>query len=621
MKNIFEDYIEKTKGLIPKKIHYKILIPFLIILIITTLAGMFFTMKALDEFSERRISNSINEDLALFNNIIQETNDQVLFYSRFMADAEKLSEVLAQDERSRNILILLIQTLRENRMLMEHIKYPDPNRPDFLLLRKGFLGIRSSSITIFTDGDKRSAYIQAVSPIEEKSGIKRVISVKFPIDEKFLKSIKSRAVCEVSIYLPGGLFISTVDDPECKHFISERIKDFYERKQGKSISERIKCNKEIFETLISHLKLNDQNFGIIAISIPISDIISAKRSFIINMLPYMILSSLILIVIYNYIIKNMTDPLKKLSIVAKEVARGNIQETHLEKSNDEIGELVNSFEYMIGELRNYRKSMEQWTAMLESEIEKRTKELKETHMQLAKTGRLAALGELSAGVAHELNNPIGAILGYAQYTLEKIADKKNHEISNEDFERIKRFLSNIEKEAQRCRNILHNLLKFSRGAHMAFELLDVNEVINETLVFASHHLRINNVELIMNLDQNIPKIKGSAHHLQQVFTNIIINAQQAMPGGGKLYIETRSVKKGNEISHVEIEFRDTGHGIPEEIQDKIFEPFFTTREPGKGTGLGLAVSYGIIKEHNGEIKVKSKPGEGASFIISLPSAG
>ena len=233
---------------------------------------------------------------------------------------------------------------------------------------------------------------------------------------------------------------------------------------------------------------------------------------------------------------------------------------------------------------------------------------------------MVAIGQIAAGVAHELNNPLGGILGYAQFTLEKIQNKSAENMTDKDIESYKRYLRDIETQSRRCKSIVQNLLKFSRTSQtVEFDEVNVNSVIEDTLTFVEHQLMMNQITLVKNLDSGIPIIKGNPSQLQQVFTNIIINAMHASESGNEIKLTTHFAPPLGEFSGaIEIAFADAGRGISEEHQKKIFEPFFTTKDVGKGTGLGLSVSYGIIKEHGGEIKVKSKLGEGTTFTVIIP---
>jgi two-component system NtrC family sensor kinase len=226
------------------------------------------------------------------------------------------------------------------------------------------------------------------------------------------------------------------------------------------------------------------------------------------------------------------------------------------------------------------------------------------------------VGQLAAGVAHELNNPLGGILGYSQFALEKIGQGQLSEFSAEDTATFLQYLRDIEQQTKRCRSIIQSLLKFSRASRKEeFEPTDVSLVLDETLKFTRHQIQKSKVNLTQELAESLPLINGHSGQLQQVFTNLILNAVQAMPDGGSLTVASRM---GEDEKTVQVSFTDTGVGISEKSLDKIFEPFFTSKKVGEGTGLGLSVSYGLITNHGGEIKVSSKVGGGTTFTVILP---
>jgi two-component system NtrC family sensor kinase len=230
----------------------------------------------------------------------------------------------------------------------------------------------------------------------------------------------------------------------------------------------------------------------------------------------------------------------------------------------------------------------------------------EEQIQLA--GRLAAVGELAAGVAHELNNPIAAIQSFAQFlTARKDLD-----------ETLRKDLDTIYRESQRAAKITQNLLSFARRHETEKHLISINEVIEKTLELQAHPMKVNNIELVVELAPDLPKTLADFHQMQQVFVNIINNAEQAMieaHGRGKLVVKTQ--RAGNMIR---ISFADNGPGISEEDIKRIFDPFFTTKEVGKGTGLGLSICYGLVEAHGGHIYAKSKLGQGATFVVEIPIA-
>ena len=231
--------------------------------------------------------------------------------------------------------------------------------------------------------------------------------------------------------------------------------------------------------------------------------------------------------------------------------------------------------------------------------------LQETHLQLIQLEKLRSLGEMAAGVAHEINNPLGGILIYANLMMEGLAPD---DAKREDLEKIVH-------ETTRCKDIVKSLLEFARQSGPKFELTDVNRAITDGLLFLENQVTFHNIEIIKELDPTLPPMWGNAGQLKQVFLNIMINAADAMHGRGILTIKTFPSADNNKVI---IEFTDTGGGIPEEILPRIFDPFFTTKGVGEGTGLGLSMSYGIVKEHKGNIEVDTVVESGTTFRVVLP---
>lgn len=241
-----------------------------------------------------------------------------------------------------------------------------------------------------------------------------------------------------------------------------------------------------------------------------------------------------------------------------------------------------------------------------ADLESSHKKLKDTRDQLIQAERLAGMGQLSAGVAHELNNPLGSILLYAHLLLKQLKGKDKSE------EDVKMIMS----EATRCKNIVRDLLNFSRQGSFERESTDINEILEKSLEALSAAPGLDDIKVVKRFDRTIPSMTVDGSQLQQVFVNLISNAVWAMKDGGTLTLTTRM----KDASAVEILVQDTGCGIPEENLKKLFTPFFTTKKMGEGTGLGLAISYGILKMHSGQISVESAVGEGTTFRIELPLA-
>jgi PAS domain S-box-containing protein len=226
--------------------------------------------------------------------------------------------------------------------------------------------------------------------------------------------------------------------------------------------------------------------------------------------------------------------------------------------------------------------------------------------QMTQTEKLTSLGLLAAGVAHEVNTPLAVISNYIQMLAKQMPEGDPRQA----------IIEKIVRQTFRASEIVNNLLSFSRTGAAELTDVDVNRVVEETLSLVAHPLKTSHIQVVKHLGQTIPAVRGSANKLQQVFLNLFLNARDAMPGGGMLEVRTGAHNGG-----VEVEIADTGAGIPREHIHRIFDPFFTTKGNGRGTGLGLSVSYGIIKEHAGKIDVRSTPGKGTSFHVELPAAG
>lgn len=322
---------------------------------------------------------------------------------------------------------------------------------------------------------------------------------------------------------------------------------------------------------------------------------------------YIVISSFLFIILYKFVSK----PVSFLNEGMHKLAKGELDHVIEIHSRDEMGLLADTFNAMAADIRRYKDNMENWTKALEEEIQKKTSEIMKAHDQLINAEKLASLGRMAAGVAHELNSPLTGIVTFSHLMLKRMPPENKQDIED---------LEVIIEQAERCSKIIKGLLGFSRKTSAEKVFVNINTLTENTISMVRNQAKFHNIKFALNFDDSLPQIPIDPNQLQQVFINLLINAADAMNERGQVTVATRtSLDTASGRKFVEIEFTDTGPGIPEEHLGRVFEPFFTTKPVGKGTGLGLAVSYGIIKKHGGNIFVRSELGRGASFFVRLPA--
>jgi two-component system NtrC family sensor kinase len=334
--------------------------------------------------------------------------------------------------------------------------------------------------------------------------------------------------------------------------------------------------------------INHQIIGILYVGILEEKYLDIKQQTVLVFISIALIGVLVSTVLSYLLSRSISGPIKKLVLASKEVASGNLDTKVEITTADELGKLAYTFNKMALALRE------------------RDDKLKEfTRRKIMESERLALIGQLAANVAHELNNPLQGIVTYSHLLLE--------ELPHDDPARDS--LEKIVIQADRSRDIIRGLLDFSRQRKPNKTLCDINDVLKGCVSLLEKQALFQNVQITSHLDEILPLTVMDPSQIERVFINMIVNAADAMDGNGKLNLATRF----DPVDHcIEVEFTDTGHGIAKENLEKIFDPFFTTKDTGHGVGLGLAISFGIIKEHNGTISVESEIGKGTTFIVRLP---
>lgn len=334
--------------------------------------------------------------------------------------------------------------------------------------------------------------------------------------------------------------------------------------------------------------INNRIIGILYVGMLEQEFVDMRRQTLWTFLIVTFIGVAIALIISYFLGNNVLRPIRHLVFASNRLAKGDLSHRVAIKSGDEIGELGKTFNYMA------------------DSIKERDEKLKEqTKNQIMKSEKLAMIGRLAAGVAHEINNPLGGILVYSHLLLEDTAGSDPKRAN----------LEKIIRETTRCKDIVRSLLDFARPGEPKIELSSLNETIEGVLSLVEKQVLFHNITIEKDLARDLSRIAFDKSQLQQVFMNIVLNAAEAMDGKGKLTIRTQISVDG---SYGEAKFTDTGHGIPKENFENLFEPFFTTKKPGEGTGLGLSISYGIVKKHSGKIEVESEVGKGTTFTIKLP---
>ncbi|TAK43411.1 MAG: sensor histidine kinase [Betaproteobacteria bacterium] len=310
-------------------------------------------------------------------------------------------------------------------------------------------------------------------------------------------------------------------------------------------------------------------------------------------------------------------PLRDLEAGAQRIAQGNLEKPIPVRSDDEFGRLAGSFNGMTQALRASQRELQRWNETLERKVEARTQALRVAEAEAVRGEKLASVGLLAAGIAHELNNPLTGILTFTSLMRKNLPDGSTEA---ED-------LDLVIKETRRCAAIIRRLLDFAREKAPEKRFADLNRLIEGTVHIVAQPAQLQDIEIRLELDPALPQVWVDTNMIEQVVMNMLVNAQHAIGQKGRITIRTRRAPEPKSpavgaaaVPMAEISIADTGCGIPEKNLKRIFDPFFTSKEVGKGTGLGLSVSHGIVEAHGGLIEVESRVGEGTTFRVYLPLA-
>lgn len=312
----------------------------------------------------------------------------------------------------------------------------------------------------------------------------------------------------------------------------------------------------------------------------------------------------------GFIWRVVHKPISQLTTGTRRVAQGELDFRIPVHSRDELGVLAESFNTMTAELAAARQELTGWARTLEDRVEAKTRELTRAHEQMLQSEKMASIGKLAAVVAHEINNPLAGILTYTKL-LRKWLEGGAWE---SHAEQARSSLELIESESRRCGEIVRNLLMFARAAPLHLEATSIAGVVERVVRLVRHKMELSGIEVHLAVPDGLPLVECDPSGIEQVLLALVMNAVEAMPRGGNLWIEARAPNG----EWLELDVRDDGLGMTQEVLEHIFDPFFTTKERGHGVGLGLAVTRTLVDRHQGKIEVQSEPGRGSRFTVRLP---
>lgn len=442
--------------------------------------------------------------------------------------------------------------------------------------------------------------ISYVRMVNDK-GITSFSSEKGDIGKGVSKKNESCIICHV----PGK------DEINMKHSHSFRIY----QSSGEDVlglMTPIYNSPNCYNSSLCHIHSQDtQKLGILDVRMSLSGVRKELRRSFFTFTIFLILVLVCFVIVTAVIISRfITSPVKQLVDGTKKVADGDLNVNIKVRTKDEIGQLAVAFNQMITDLKIANEEIQSWSIRLEKKIEERTKKLYFARAKLIQSEKMASMGVLASSVAHEINNPLQGILTYIKLMLRILKGGKPSDKNLIDFEE---YLKLMGTEIERCGDMVKNLLVFSKQSKLEIREEDINSIIDNAIKLIENKVKLHNIQVVTELDKDLPKLNCDRKQIQQSLIALMINSIEAMKKGGEISLKTYLFDQ----EYIMVSITDTGKGISKENIHNIFDPFYTTKESAKNTGLGLFVVYGIIKEHNGNIEVKSEPDEGTEFLIKL----
>ncbi len=612
------------------RLQYKLIIPYVVLTLITAMLGVFIITRLVSSSFKERFSNQLNEAGRVAADGIVRQERTHLEDLRLLAFMDGVSEAFSN--REWEILLQNFKALGVNNKI-EAISAIDTHGREILTFTLDLetgdtASFRGADFSNFGPierilqgdsdelGDKYSAVIEASDgyylftggPVRgEDDALVGALLVGTRL-ETLARDIKLQALSDiVALDLDGNIILTTLAESDEGYGVLELGEDELTTTLETSLNREFEMFGREYTALYAPLVVRHEDVGILAVALPSDFIVSTLATSRNNFSGIFTLGTVAVIALGYILAQHIALPILRLRKMTAAVASGDLEQESGVDRSDEIGDLAIAFDTMTLSLRDRTEE----AARLYAEAIQRNMDLAEanarlqsTQAQLIQSEKLASVGQLTAGIVHDVKNPLAVIKG--------LAEELTEEVDSDGFAR--EGLETIRDSASKANTIVSDLLKFARQSTPDMQRRDMRETIRSVIRLTEYLARKGNVEVTTEMPETAVLVTYDAQQIEQVLINMTTNAVQAMPEGGTLKFELKEFEES-----IEINISDSGSGIPKENLDRIFDPFFTTKPEGEGTGLGLSVSYGIVARHGGQIEVDSRMGEGTTFTILLPS--
>jgi len=611
------------------RLQAKLILPYVLLTVLIALAGTFIVTRLVTSSVRERFVNQLFEASRVAGDGIVRRERTHLVDLRLLAFTEGVPEAMARQDADRLQELLWPLILNNGMEVATAVGLDgteilslarDPQTNEYVASR----GLDFSSLDIVRrvlsgqvddQGDKYvgflettyGAYLFTSAPVHDAAGNLVGVMLRGSRLESLLAEMKAQSLADVVVLDQQGALVATTLPQPDEGFDALVLDPAETADVDPSMTRDLTLYGRPFQAVYAPLQVRQQAMGILVVVLPSNYIVSTEAT---SRNTFSLVFSLVTagVIVIGYLLsQSIARPILKLRTISQAVAAGDLEQSTGLESPDEIGELASAFDTMTVRLRERTEE----AARLYAETVQRNKELADansrlqaTQAQLVQSEKLAAVGQLTAGIVHDVKNPLAVIKGLAEELREEPGL----------VEPVRAQLSVIRDNAARANTIVTDLLKFARQSSPEMTELDMRQSVEAAVRLTEYLARKGNVKVVVDLPSRAAVGVYDPQQIEQVLINLIQNAVQAMPGGGTLRVNL-SLAAGV----MAIAIADTGIGIPPENLTRIFDPFFTTKPEGEGTGLGLSVSYGIVSRHGGKIGLESKVGQGSTFTILLPA--